>query len=144
MAAPARCDHCTAPSRAGESFCANCGAVLPWEAPAGDPPPPAEKAFLLVHLPGGIVRKESLAKPVLRIGRGRDCDIVVEHPRVSRLHALLERRDGAFWLSDAKSSGGTFLGDRPVHDAVRLRSGDSCRLGREEEDSVTLVYHEEA
>lgn len=143
MASPARCDHCAAPSRPGESFCANCGGVLSWATPA-EAAPPSAKAFLLVHLPGGIVRKESLGKPLMRIGRGRDSDIVIEHPRVSRLHAILECRDGAFWLSDAKSSGGTFVRDRPVHAPVRLRSGDSCRLGREDEDTVTLVYHEEA
>ncbi len=143
MPAPQRCDHCASPTKPGEAYCSGCGAVLSWSTPGGAVPP-AAKAFLLVHLPGGIVRKEALAKPLVRVGRGRDCDIVVDHPRVSRLQALLEMREGSFWISDAKSSGGTFLGDRPVHAPVRLRSGDSCRLGRDPEDAVTLVYHEEA
>ena len=143
MPAPLRCDHCAAATKPGEGYCSACGAVLSWSTPGGAAPPPA-KAFVLVHLPGGIVRKEALSKPVVRVGRGRDCDVVVDHPRVSRLHALLELREGAYHLSDAKSSGGTFVDDRPVHAPVRLRSGNSCRLGRNPEDSVTLVYHEEA
>ena len=143
MTAPLRCDHCAAATKPGEGYCSACGAVLSWSTPGGAVPP-AARAFLLVHLPGGIVRKEPLSKPVVRVGRGRDCEIVVDHPRVSRLHALLELREGTYYLSDAKSSGGTFLNDRPVHAPVRLHSGDPCRLGRNAEDSVTLVYHEEA
>jgi pSer/pThr/pTyr-binding forkhead associated (FHA) protein len=98
-------------------------------------------AFLLVHLPGSVVRKDVLTKPIIRIGRGRDCEVAVEHPRVSRIHAVLEIRDGAWHLSDAKSTGGTFVEDRPVHEAVPLRSGDNIRLGREPGDSVTMVFH---
>ena len=142
MPTPLRCDHCAAPTRPGESYCVSCGAVLSWSNEGGAAPP-ALRAFLLVHLPGGIVRKEALLKPVVRIGRGRDCEVVIEHPRVSRIHATLELRDGAYHLHDAKSSGGTFVDDSPVYAPVRLRSGSSCRLGRHAEESVTLVYHEE-
>ena len=143
MTTAARCDHCANPLVGGTRYCQNCGAVVgAWNTPTGDPGP-SLKAFLLVNLPGGIVRKEALAKPIVRIGRGRECDIVVDHPRISRLHAVLELRDGAYHVSDAKSSGGTFLREAPVHAAAKLSSGDSIRLGRLEEEAVVLVYHEE-
>ena len=140
MPAPGRCDHCTAALAPGLRYCPACGAVVSWLTPTGDVPS-AISAFLLVHLPGGVVRKDVLGKPVLRIGRGRDCEISVDHARVSRLHAVLECRDGTWHVSDAKSSGGTFLNDEPVHAARPMRSGDTLRLGRLPEDSVTLVFH---
>ena len=60
------------------------------------------------------------------------------------LNVLLKGREVAYHLADAKSSGGTFLEGRPVHaKAVRVAAGATIRLGRNEEDSVTLVYHEE-
>jgi pSer/pThr/pTyr-binding forkhead associated (FHA) protein len=140
----ARCDHCAHPLVPGNSYCQHCGAVVgTWATPAGDPGPSA-KAFLLVQFPNGVVRKEALTRPVIRVGRGKDCDVLVDHPRVSRIHALLELQDGGYNLSDARSSGGTFLRDGPVHEPTRLKSGDSIRLGRVEEEAVILVYHEEA
>lgn len=137
-----RCDHCAHPTEPGEKYCRHCGAVVSWNTP--DPGPLPRSAFLLVHLPGSIVRKEPLRAAATRVGRGRDADVVIDHPRVSRTHAVFEMRDGGCWVSDARSSGGTFVNDRPVHAPVLLRSGDTCRLGRLPGESVTIVYHEEA
>jgi pSer/pThr/pTyr-binding forkhead associated (FHA) protein len=89
------------------------------------------------------VRKEALRGPVVRIGRSSDCEVVIGDPRVSRIHATLELQEGSYRLADARSTGGTFLDGRPVHEAVPLRAGAIIRLGRDEEDPVTLVYHEE-
>ena len=60
---------------------------------------------------------------------------------MSRLHAMLELRDGKWHVSDAKSSGGTFLNDRPINGAEPLKAGDNIRLGREPVGTVTLVFH---
>ena len=137
-----RCDHCAHATRPGERYCRHCGAVLSWNTP--DMAPPENQPFLLIHLPDGTVRKEPLRAAATRVGRAPDSDLVIDHPRVSRLHAIFELREGACWISDAKSSGGTFLNDHPVHDSRKLVSGDTCRLGRLLDDSVTIVYHEEA
>lgn len=137
-----RCDHCARRTLPGESYCRHCGGVLAVNAPESPPPPTG--AFLLIQIPGGVFRKEALRGAITRVGRGKDCDLVIDHPRVSRLHALFELREGACWIADAKSTGGTFVNDRPVHAPLRLRSGDTCRLGRLPGESVTIVYHEEA
>jgi len=137
-----RCDHCSFPVPQGAMYCDNCGAVLAWNIPTEIHRAEAPRAFLLIHLPGGIVRTVPLVGTVVRIGRSNKCDVVVDHPRVSRHHATLELVDGAFLLSDAKSSGGTFVNDLPIHAPRGLRSGDTCRLGRLPGDSVSFVYHE--
>ena len=143
MAGPTRCSHCAGPVDAGARWCPKCGAVVSWHTPTAEAAiPPA--AYLLVQSPGGRVRKTPLSTAVVRVGRAPSCEVIVKHPRVSRIHATLELKDGAYHLADAKSSGGTFLEGRPVHaKAVRVAAGATIRLGRNEEDSVTLVYHEE-
>jgi hypothetical protein len=140
MGAKERCDHCAAALPPGVRYCPDCGAVVAWHTPTGEAPA-AIAAFVLVPQRGGTVKKEHLLKPVLRIGRGKDCEIVVDAPRVSRLHAVLELREGKWRVSDAKSSGGTFLNDKPLHAAEVLKAGDTIRLGREPVGTVTLVFH---
>ena len=113
-----------------------------WLTPTAEVPV-AARVFLLVQVRKGAVTRIPIANPVVRLGRGPDCDVVIPHPRVSRLHAILELRDGAYHVSDARSTGGTFLGDHPVTGPVRLSSGDTLRLGRNPTDCATVVYHEE-
>jgi GAF domain-containing protein len=45
----------------------------------------------------------------LRIGRGTDCNLVLEHPSVSRAHAELIEDDGRWRLNDLGSKNGTFI-----------------------------------
>ncbi len=63
-----------------------------------------------------------------RIGRALDNDIVISHSSVSRHHASVEPRDGAFDLRDLASQNGTFVGRERVSEAP-LRDGDTVRLG---------------
>ena len=142
MGAPSRCSHCAGPLEKGTRWCPKCGAVASWITPTGQVQA-LPTAYLLVQSPGGRVRKAPISTTVVRVGRSPTCEVIVKHPRVSRVHATLELRDGAYHLADARSSGGTFLEGRPVHGAVKVKAGATIRLGRNEEDSVTLVYHEE-
>jgi pSer/pThr/pTyr-binding forkhead associated (FHA) protein len=64
----------------------------------------------------------------VRIGRDLDCDIVSANPTVSRHHADLRYRDGAWVLEDEGSSGGTYLDGRRVKD-VRLSGSTAVWLG---------------
>jgi pSer/pThr/pTyr-binding forkhead associated (FHA) protein len=70
--------------------------------------------------------------PIVRIGRRDDQDVALAtYPAVSRQHATVTEEDGEYWLADAGSSSGTFLGDaaeRLLH-RERLLSGAVIRLG---------------
>lgn len=50
----------------------------------------------------------------LLVGRGFDCDVVVNVPEVSRHHALLWRQHGAVWLRDLDSANGTIVNGQEV------------------------------
>jgi adenylate cyclase len=64
------------------------------------------------------------------VGRAPLNTVVLDSPRVSRLHAILHsERGGAFWLVDLGSSNGTFLNSRRIHEPIRIRNGDRITIG---------------
>lgn len=67
-----------------------------------------------------------------RIGRGYDCDLILDDPHVSALHAVLERgAEGGLVLRDAGSRNGLFLdGSRQRVERVALDGDVSVQLGR--------------
>jgi hypothetical protein len=71
----------------------------------------------------------SLLKDEMSLGRGTENDLVVPHASVSRAHARIQRRNGAYQLVDLNSTNGTFLNDQQVHGAVSLPTGSEVRLG---------------
>ncbi len=94
-----------------------------------------ENAILLV-LEGDTTRKNwELNKPTILIGRGNDCDVVVNDRQVSRHHAQIVRDDTGYKLVDLNSKNGTFLnGQQLMGETHPLKDGDqigialSCRL----------------
>jgi FHA domain-containing protein/uncharacterized protein DUF1707 len=66
------------------------------------------------------------------IGRDRQCDLAIDDLTVSRRHALLERADGGWLLSDLGSTNGTRVNGWRVRDAVQVRAGDLVRFGEAE------------
>jgi FHA domain len=71
----------------------------------------------------------SLLKDETTMGRGTENDLVVPHASVSRAHARIQRRNGAYQLIDLNSTNGTFLNDQQVHGSVPLSPGSEVRLG---------------
>jgi ABC transport system ATP-binding/permease protein len=68
------------------------------------------------------------AGPAYRIGRDPDADIVVNDPRVSWQHAMLQFDGSAWVLQDSGSTNGTFLGAERVS-RVPVGGGCTVRLG---------------
>lgn len=71
----------------------------------------------------------------LTLGRGSACDLQVSDSRVSRTHAVIERKDSSFVITDT-STNGTYvqIGDEDVvflhHDELRLHGSGQISLGR--------------
>jgi hypothetical protein len=64
-----------------------------------------------------------------RIGRLPSCDLVIEQPTLSRHHAAVYQRNGAWYLVDEGSTNGTFVNLAPVAGPVRLADADQISLG---------------
>ncbi|MEV0082978.1 FHA domain-containing protein [Saccharopolyspora sp. NPDC050642] len=71
----------------------------------------------------------TIGMPRTTIGRGRDCDIVVDDVTVSHVHAELREEGGRWVLVDGGSLNGTYLNRLPV-DAAVLADGDEIWVGK--------------
>jgi VWFA-related protein len=67
-----------------------------------------------------------------RVGRGAECELVLDSRQVSRVHAIIEAVDGCFRLVDEGSRNGTYVNGRRVRGPEELRVGDVVRFGDRE------------
>lgn len=64
----------------------------------------------------------------LSIGRTEGNDLILNHPSVSRRHARVEARNGAWWIVDLKSTNGVKLNGNLVTEA-QVGAGDKLSIG---------------
>jgi serine phosphatase RsbU (regulator of sigma subunit) len=74
-----------------------------------------------------VVSAVDLVGDALLIGRSSQCDVRLHHDAVSRQHARLEHRGGAWHILDLDSVNGTRLNGRRVQEA-RLSPGDVIEI----------------
>jgi hypothetical protein len=114
---------------------------LPRVAPAA-PPPRAAPAPTPMAVGGGfgprlqtlnpiapIASEYAVLKDEVSLGRGEDNDIVIPHASVSRMHARLLKRNGAYELTDLNSTNGSFVDDRQIRGSTVVSNGSQVRLG---------------
>jgi diguanylate cyclase (GGDEF)-like protein len=98
--------------------------------------------------PSLLGRRFVLDASPMRIGRGGENSIVLEGDSVSRRHAHLEERQGAWWCVDDASTNGTYVNDEQIARDNQLRNGDRIKVGPTifkflSGQDVESQYHEE-
>lgn len=84
-------------------------------------------------------QKLGLGGSGIRIGRESSiCEIVLENPKVSRLHAEVVSIDGKVLLIDRNSSNGTYVNDQKI-DKRYLKDGDIIYFGGR--NAVAVAFH---
>jgi pSer/pThr/pTyr-binding forkhead associated (FHA) protein len=63
------------------------------------------------------------------VGRASGCQVALNDPTVSQLHARIFRREGRLYVEDLGSSNGTFVNRKKVAAPVAIRRGDRIALG---------------
>jgi hypothetical protein len=142
------CPECGFQNAEAANYCSRCGAMLLKDEPGSETtmsytPEDAEDggALTLEELgtegPALVVRSgggragEHFVPQCERttIGRSPDCDIFLDDVTVSRKHAVLVRRDNAYYIEDQGSLNGTFLNRRRI-ESGRLENGDELQIGK--------------
>jgi FHA domain len=90
----------------------------------------AESGALVIRSGGGRVGQSfPLHGERMTIGRSPDTEIFLDDVTVSRDHAVLVRRSGAWYLDDSGSLNGTYVNRRRI-DSHRLEDGDELQIGK--------------
>jgi hypothetical protein len=86
---------------------------------------------------GDPTLKLQLVKMTNIVGRELQCDVVIDHLKVSRRHCLLEVSEQTVKVKDLESSNGTYVNGISIRDGV-LKVGDQLSLG-----GYQLILHKD-
>ena len=143
------CTQCGHRNPGNARFCASCGTQLEQgggeehtitltpidgdaaeEMDLGVDDIPEGAATLVVTRGPGAGSRFLLDAEVVRVGRHPDSDIFLDDVTVSRHHAEVVRRSGAFVVRDVGSLNGTYVNRSRIEDESGLASGDEVQIGR--------------
>lgn len=140
-----QCTHCGQSNPADALFCMQCGRALkgdptltlnPVETddePQDDFPFPNDElergqALLLVKRGPNAGSTFLLDAESTAIGRDPGCEVFLDDVTVSRKHAYVERRNGAWFVKDAGSLNGTYVNAAQA-DETALADHDEIQVG---------------
>jgi pSer/pThr/pTyr-binding forkhead associated (FHA) protein len=90
----------------------------------------AEAGALVIRSGGGRVGQSfPLQGERMTIGRQPEAEVFLDDVTVSRDHAVLVRRSGAWFLDDSGSLNGTYVNRRRI-ESHRLEDGDELQIGK--------------
>ncbi|MEO8971837.1 MAG: FHA domain-containing protein [Ktedonobacteraceae bacterium] len=99
-------------------------------------PQPAETTGAFIIRNGSLAGQSFLLdRPVISIGRGLECDIVINDISISRCHAQVLRQTNGNFVQDLDSRNGTTVNDEPLLAPHPLQPGDIVCFG-----SIQLEY----
>ena len=106
------------------------GAVMRPPAPSQREELPMPRAELIDEKKVISDQPLELGKRSVKIGRDQTNDIIIPQDTVSSLHAIIEFKEGYFYLEDQRSSNGTRLNNQKIepYKSLRLKSGDRLKL----------------
>jgi hypothetical protein len=140
------CQECGFQNPEAANYCARCGALLvkdegseatqSFTAEEGEDSPAGaledlgvKGPALVVRSGGGRAGETFYPEGQTTIGRSPDCGIFLDDVTVSRKHAILVERDGAFFIEDQGSLNGTFVNRKRV-ESGELEDGDELQIGK--------------
>ena len=78
---------------------------------------------------GEITEKMASVRQKITLGRGKDCDVVIDDKSVSKHHLEISLESDGLYIKDLGSSNGTKLNDTSVTEKTALRTNDVLKLG---------------
>lgn len=105
------------------------GEEFRFHADGAPPPRPVLATLEVVNTGPARGQLVEVAAALARIGRGAHNDLVILDESVSDSHAMLQRRDTGWTITDLASTNGTYVQGRRVQGAVPLPDGMDVRFG---------------
>jgi hypothetical protein len=93
---------------------------------------------VVVARAGEVLGQRSFEARSVKIGRDAGCDFQIDHPTLSRQHALIERAGQAWTITDLGSQNGTLVNGKKPGALHALNVKDEIQLGE-----FTLIFHGE-
>ena len=94
-------------------------------------------AYVSIDWPSKDSPQKKEIVDLITIGRGADCDIVLDEDCVSSRHACVRKEQDEYFLIDLNSVNGVFLNGEQV-DEAKLKDGDVIRI-----DMIPGVFHDD-
>ncbi len=91
---------------------------------------------LVLHEGPGAGKIYPLEGAELFIGREQNNDIIINDPEVSRRHARMFAKGGAYGIEDLGSTNGTLVNGQRISGPTMLRGGETINFG----EHITLVF----
>ncbi|MBN2442224.1 MAG: FHA domain-containing protein [Spirochaetales bacterium] len=100
----------------------------------------SHKAVLLILSENLFGKAFIINKPLITIGRSKECDISLNDPLISSEHCRIENgQDGKYYLEDIGSTNATFLNRKKLKKKMHLLYGDRIVIG----NTILRFYLEE-
>ncbi len=104
------------------------------ESPAPPPKrtkrPRGEPRVLMVTQGSQIGQSAALSDGVIMIGRGADCQIILDDDYVSTRHARVVSGENGVYVEDLGSTNGSYVNGQRITGPTTLTMSDSLRIGR--------------
>lgn len=95
-----------------------------------------KQAWLVGTVLEGEEQVWAVSQDSFLIGRAETADLTIDHPRISRTHAVIERLEDSFAIKDT-SKNGTWVNDLQIEETpIKLNAGDEIVIA----GLVTLKY----
>lgn len=94
-----------------------------------DGEPPSQTVQVAVRPDGSSLLSHLPQRTSVLIGRGADCDVVVNDAKASRHHCRLTRENDGFRLEDLQSRNGTYVEGLRVDAPVMLKPHQAFKVG---------------
>ena len=91
--------------------------------------PSSHEGRFVARINGEIVQETDMLRGHLLIGRDAMCDVCINHPTVSRYHALVVNSPRGVKIVDLGSTNGTFVNGRKVRQ-FSLKDNDTLSIGK--------------
>ncbi|MBL7163115.1 MAG: FHA domain-containing protein [Anaerolineales bacterium] len=83
----------------------------------------------IVVAPTSVRTMDLASHDKVTIGRAADNQVVLNHPLVSRYHAVLERMGKRFCIKDLRSTNGIYVNEQQIESEAYLKDWDQIRIG---------------